>query len=330
MMRRRAFAVAIASLLMGVPLVTLATPRAPEVRSGSDIVERVLSRLCGAQEILGHRVILVDPTRCTPPPPPPQELPTLTLVKVVINDNGGHATTTDFQAMIDDANVSWGVPQTLSVGAHMASESTSMLGYTPSEWGGDCSADGTITLAAGESKTCTITNDDNPPPVTGKLLITEVYYDPDTAHGNQGSPDDNEWVEIHNGMNTPVNLAGYFLHDATHADALPGITLPVGGFIIVTDAATTPLFWDIPEGASIVFLGGNGIGNGLSNTSDTVWLENSASTTVDAVSWGTNTMAFNPAVIDVADGHSIARSPITVDTDTAADWVDNTTPTPGS
>jgi hypothetical protein len=42
---------------------------------------------------------------------------------------------------------------------HTASE-TPHVGYTASIWGGDCAADGTITLLPGDVKTCTITNDD--------------------------------------------------------------------------------------------------------------------------------------------------------------------------
>jgi len=85
--------------------------------------------------------------------------PTLTLVKTVVNNNGGQATAANFQAKIDDNNVPWGVAQTISAGAHTASETT-LSGYTPSAWGTDCAANGTITLALAENKTCTITNDD--------------------------------------------------------------------------------------------------------------------------------------------------------------------------
>lgn len=95
--------------------------------------------------------------------------PTLTLIKNVTNDNGGTAVPGDFQAKIDGSNVPWTVAQTLSVGAHTVSE-TGMTGYTASAWGGDCAADGTITLAAGENKTCSITNDDQP----GTLIVQKV------------------------------------------------------------------------------------------------------------------------------------------------------------
>ena len=87
--------------------------------------------------------------------------PTLTLVKTVINDNGGTAVTTDFQGMIDSGNVSWTVAQTTTAGAHTASE-TNLSGYTAGNWGGDCAANGTITLSLAQNATCTITNNDQP------------------------------------------------------------------------------------------------------------------------------------------------------------------------
>ena len=84
--------------------------------------------------------------------------PTLTVTKIVINDNGGTATTSDFTLFINSATTTSGVATTTSVGAHTVSEGT-MAGYT-STIGGDCDAEGNVTLAAGEHKTCTITNND--------------------------------------------------------------------------------------------------------------------------------------------------------------------------
>src|SRR3989344_660271 len=84
---------------------------------------------------------------------------TLTLVKTVTNDNGGTAVTANFQGKIDGGNVPWASAQTVSAGAHTASE-TGLAGYAAGAWGGDCDADGSVTLLAGENKICTITNDD--------------------------------------------------------------------------------------------------------------------------------------------------------------------------
>ena len=47
-------------------------------------------------------------------------------------------------------------------------------GYAASDWGGDCAADGTITLLPGDDKTCTITNDDIAPKLT---LVKTVVND---------------------------------------------------------------------------------------------------------------------------------------------------------
>jgi uncharacterized repeat protein (TIGR01451 family) len=88
-------------------------------------------------------------------------LPVLTLTKTVINDHGGTATSSDFQPLVDGQPVAWNTPITLTIGPHLVSE-TPAAGYAPSAWGGDCAADGSISLAVGQHKHCTITNDDIP------------------------------------------------------------------------------------------------------------------------------------------------------------------------
>ena len=125
------------------------------------------------------------PSKCWCGPIPGLEIPIppqLTLVKTVINDNGGTAVANDFQAKIDGVNVPWSVAQTLTIGAHTASE-TVVPGYAASVWGGDCAANGTITLARGDNKTCTITNNDIAPKLT---LVKTVI---NNNGGNKGVAD---------------------------------------------------------------------------------------------------------------------------------------------
>jgi len=91
--------------------------------------------------------------------------PTLTVIKTVINDNGGTAIPSDFTMNVTGTDVSpslfsgssSGTLVTLDTGSYDVTE-TGPSGYTGS-FSADCS--GTISL--GESKTCTITNDDIPP-----------------------------------------------------------------------------------------------------------------------------------------------------------------------
>jgi len=94
---------------------------------------------------------------------------TLTLVKTVVNDNGGTKVASDFQAYIDGNPVAWNTPITFDTGSYTASEDE-IAGYTASDWGSDCAADGSVTLGPGENKTCTITNDDQP----GTLIVRKI------------------------------------------------------------------------------------------------------------------------------------------------------------
>jgi hypothetical protein len=91
--------------------------------------------------------------------------PTLKLIKTVVNDNGGTATVVDFQAKIDGTDVPWNAANVLNAGSYTASETT-LPTYTASVWGGDCNADGTVSLSVGQNKVCTITNDDKPAKLT--------------------------------------------------------------------------------------------------------------------------------------------------------------------
>src|SRR6185369_12415317 len=87
--------------------------------------------------------------------------PTLKLVKTVSLSHGGSATVSSFYGKIDGTNVAWNTATPVSPGSHTASETT-LPGYTSVGWGGDCAANGSVSLALGDNKTCTITNSDMP------------------------------------------------------------------------------------------------------------------------------------------------------------------------
>ncbi len=162
------------------------------------------------------------------------------------------------------------------------------------------------------------------------LLISEVQYDPNAAHG----ADDNEWVEIFNPTAFAVNLTNWWIGDISTSsiDKFPdGTIIAANSYLIVSNSSTTPSFWPaLPASTTFISLE-NLIGNGLANGGDAVYLLDitGSTTTVDAMSFGTNTVGFNPSAPDVADGHSLARSSLTTDTDTASDWIDVTSPTFG-
>lgn len=163
---------------------------------------------------------------------------------------------------------------------------------------------------------------EEPEPVgEGRVLITEVMYDL-ANDGSQGSESggDNEWVELYNAGDAPVDLSGWQIGDGSSNDVLTEeeLLLGAGEYAIVTDATTTALFWDLSEVLTI-FLESS-ISGGLRNGGDVVMVLNAAEEIVDAMSYGDNGAALAPSVVGAPAGQSLGRVDHSVDTDTAADW----------
>lgn len=104
--------------------------------------------------------------------------PQLTVIKHVVIDNGGTKNASDFTMNVTGTNVSstsfpgseTGTTITLNAGNYSVDEG-SHDGYTETK-----SADCTGTIAVGQVKTCTITNDDQP----GTLIVNKVTVPADT------------------------------------------------------------------------------------------------------------------------------------------------------
>lgn len=168
----------------------------------------------------------------------------------------------------------------------------------------------------------------------GKVVINEVYYDPDADHIQPSTAAENnfEWVEIYNNSGVTVNLKDWRITDATGTErtiSTSNRNLNPGQYAILAKAANAFTQWSIPSGAEQIPLG-EIIGSGLNNGGDSVILKNDLGTIIDQMSYGDNSSVLNPSVPDVAEGHSVEREPKGTDTDTAADFVDRTVPSPGS
>jgi uncharacterized repeat protein (TIGR01451 family) len=112
---------------------------------------------------------------------------TLTVVKQVTNDNGGSAVPADFTLRVSGNSPSPasfagqgapGTAVTLGAGAYSVSEDAT-AGYTAT-YSPEC----TGTIAPGESRTCTVTNDDNAPAPTANLTIQKTVSNATPALGN--------------------------------------------------------------------------------------------------------------------------------------------------
>ena len=87
--------------------------------------------------------------------------PRLTVTKIVESTHGGTKVVADFTLFVDLLQVFSGVQNTLNTGSYIVSEQ-STAGYT-GVFSGDCAANGSVTMALGDTKTCTITNTDIAP-----------------------------------------------------------------------------------------------------------------------------------------------------------------------
>ncbi|MCP3938800.1 MAG: DUF11 domain-containing protein, partial [Actinomycetia bacterium] len=116
--------------------------------------------------------------------------PKLTVIKTVINDNGGTKTVADFELHVysfdlgNSSSVISGVQRTFFAGEYDVHEHFHS-GYTHTI-GGDCAADGSITLNLGDDKTCTLTNDDIAPTPDLAVAKTESV-DPVIAGSGTGN-----------------------------------------------------------------------------------------------------------------------------------------------
>lgn len=157
----------------------------------------------------------------------------LKLVKVVENDDGGNAQTTDFTLSATGPTPISGtgsVESDVNAGKYTLSETT-LPGYTASSWScvGGSQNGSDITLALGESATCTITNDDIAPKLT---LIKNVIKD----NGGTALPDD---FLLTIGGNAALSGTPYTL-DANTPYAINETQIPGYEFVSITGDPKCP------------------------------------------------------------------------------------------
>ena len=118
----------------------------------------------------------------------------LTVIKKVVNDDDGQASSSAWTMNVagptplsfsgaDDP----GTTNTVAPGSYTVSESNGPGGYTLT-YSGDCDANGNVTVAANDTKTCILTNDDDdgPPPPENGTIIVEKQTNPDGYDPPQG------------------------------------------------------------------------------------------------------------------------------------------------
>ncbi len=234
------------------------------------------------------------------------------------NDQGADGTPVN-----GDANIGDGSPE--EGGTDSGTDAGNDTGNGADEGGSDGSGGGDTTGGSEDEQ-----SEPTTPVSHGRLVISEVLYSLVASQGSEGQGE-NEWIELYNGSDTPIDLAGYTIGDSAGKDVLvgEGLLLLPGAYAIITPEASTFTFWDIPTETLSVILNSKIGSNGLGNGGDAVYLYDPENVLIDAMSYGTNEMVFPAGSLVAPRGSSLARVPVTVDTDTSSDWVVLEAPTPG-
>jgi hypothetical protein len=214
---------AIAALIIAVALAVWLWGNQRHVQAGEDTLAGQI--LCYIDSTYGPPIPRFNIDECPPPaPPPPPPAPSvedtlslcsdgvdndgdslidladpncssfspkLVVVKTVINDNGGTASISSFLLYIGKGTsatttVMSGATTTVASGTWRIGE-ISNAAYAGT-FGGDCNANGEVTLLTGDTKTCTITNDDIAPPAPADDGGGSPSTDSTPSTGSTGSP----------------------------------------------------------------------------------------------------------------------------------------------
>lgn len=142
-----------------------------------------------------------------------------------------------------------------------------------------------------------------------------------------------EWVELFNPTCNSIDVSGWRIADKIannngQDDTFPTVSsIPPNGFAVVVTNNTEVI--GIPVSAITITLTSANIGSGLNDGGDEVYIKNGSNTVIDKMSYGDETAVFPSPPPAPTASQSLARSPNGVDTDTAADWAIDSTPSIG-
>jgi hypothetical protein len=173
-------------------------------------------------------------------------------------------------------------------------------------------------------------------------LISEVLYDP------IGDEPAGEWIELYNPADSPFDLSQFKIGDAEFPGDREGMLRFPSGVVIAPQqvivvanraaqfiatngfAPDFELIESNPEVPDLMkYVSWSTYSIELTDNGDEILLLNAEDSVVDAISWGSSTFAFDPAVPRVPEGHSLERKPADIDSNSAQDWKMQRNPSPG-
>ena len=167
------------------------------------------------------------------------------------------------------------------------------------------------------------------------LLINEVMCHPSENEAT------NEWIELYNPTEESIDVSGWTIADEKETDTLQAdsiygdgtTSIPPGGYALITDIGTTVYeTFTVAENAIRLSVDDSTLcGYGLNNQKEKIMLMDQAGTVIDAIEWGDDydDVPGSPAPVP-AEGTSLIRYQAIDNDDSSLDFLESTTPTPGS
>lgn len=173
------------------------------------------------------------------------------------------------------------------------------------------------------------------------IVINEVFYDVDAAHGidswkDRGSPkndkkkgNDDEWIELYNPTATDINVKNWTLEDNATGKNVKVIfhankTIKAGGFMLISKDASMWKYWN-ENGEAVKLYSTDFLGDGLGDLGDHLVLKDAKGEEVDFVRWESDNFTTGNWTEDITDpsaniGASIERIVPGFDNDLSSDW----------
>lgn len=151
------------------------------------------------------------------------------------------------------------------------------------------------------------------------LAISEVLADP----VEEGRDAPYEWIEIVNFGTAAISTEGWRIADARESDAIPGVEVPPGGFLLVAGSSAA-----FAESVVVVRVADGEIGAGLNNSGEAASLIAPDGSVVDLMSFGDDTSVFDPAPPAPGPGVTVGVRVPGADPD-QSNWAITVRPTPG-
>lgn len=146
-----------------------------------------------------------------------------------------------------------------------------------------------------------------------RIVINEVYYNPDTDHQVNEVDGKNEWIELYNTTDASINVKNWQIKTDNYTRTITANkTIPAYGFLMLSHDNSTWTFWTLPAGVGKADLGT--APNDYMRNSDTVKLYDTSAVLVDQLNYS-----------EGQEGHSFERDP-----NGSSNIVDLAIPTPGS